>query len=116
MQRDERWIRRLRGQAQRSDLAGGGVEAVGVDAFALAAFFGVGADVEKILADFCGDSEPQRGLEEAKSSETTEANGRTGMTRNFMPISKAHPAKFGKHFRKSRDCVHLVSVTGTVWS
>ena len=30
--------------------AGVGVKAVGVDAFALAAFFGVGADVEKIFA------------------------------------------------------------------
>ena len=48
VQRDERGIGRFRGQAERRDLAGGGVVAVGVDAFALAAFFGVGADVEEI--------------------------------------------------------------------
>ena len=50
MWRDKRGIGSFRGQAKRRDLRGGRVEAVGVDAFALAAFFSIGADVEKIFA------------------------------------------------------------------
>ena len=50
MQHHERWIGCLRCQTQGSGLARFRVEAVGVDAFALAAVLGVGADVENIFA------------------------------------------------------------------
>ena len=71
MQRYERWIGGFRGQAERGDLAGVGVESVGVDAFALAAFFGVGADVEKYLPL------PSARAAEARSVERRIAESRT---------------------------------------
>lgn len=50
--RHKRRVRGFRGQAEGRDLRRRGVIAVGVDAFAFAAFLGVGADVEKVFA-FC---------------------------------------------------------------
>ncbi len=48
MYRQKRWIDRLRSQADRRDLSSRWIIAIGVNAFALAAIFGVGANIHQV--------------------------------------------------------------------
>src|SRR5258708_2139811 len=48
MYRQKRWIDSLRGQARGSDLSSRWIIAISINAFALAAIFGVGADVHQV--------------------------------------------------------------------
>src|ERR1700722_34776 len=90
-----RWISRLRGEAQRRCLARARVVAEGVDALALAAFFGVRPDVEDVLAGVCG-SGFRRPCERGRQQKDEQTGNAHRIPGYFHVVIKPHTEAFAQ--------------------
>ena len=112
-ERLERWIDRLRSQADGCDLRGIRVEAIRVDALALAAFLRVGADVYKVLMlGRCRCS----GADDRKHECNQQCDGSDSLSEVFSSHYRTASDRLSASEARRNAALYLVSTTGNGWS